>query len=170
MTPPPTSAVFVRIPTAEAEKLDRAAFELKTPKRELIAGLVSRYVDPSTPSGLASLRALERRPRPAGFRLEESEEEAPAGAHLPRAGVRRVLVEAGADPLTVGHHDFHAGEPLEVLTPRQVAHLLQVEEDAVLAMAEAGTLPGRRIDRHWRFARRAVLDWLAAGDSDDEEG
>ena len=30
-SPRPTSALYVRIPAAAAEKLDRAAFELKTP-------------------------------------------------------------------------------------------------------------------------------------------
>jgi hypothetical protein len=58
-----TSALFVRIPRGEAEKLDRAAFELKAPKRDLVAALVARYVDPSTAAGLDSLRALEV-PRP----------------------------------------------------------------------------------------------------------
>jgi excisionase family DNA binding protein len=32
------------LPTASAEKLSRAAFELKTPKRELVADLVDRYL------------------------------------------------------------------------------------------------------------------------------
>src|SRR2546430_10893040 len=40
----PTSPLFVRLPTASAEKLSRAAFELKTPKRELVADLVDRYL------------------------------------------------------------------------------------------------------------------------------
>jgi hypothetical protein len=53
-----TSALYVRIPTSEAEKLDRAAFELKSHKRDLVAALVARYVDPSTPAGLDRLRAL----------------------------------------------------------------------------------------------------------------
>jgi excisionase family DNA binding protein len=48
----PTSPLFVRIPRAQAESLDRAAFELKRPKQELVA---------------EALRALES-PRPAvGF-------------------------------------------------------------------------------------------------------
>jgi hypothetical protein len=53
-----TSALYVRIPSNEAEKLDRAAFELKSHKRDLVAALVARYVDPSTPAGLDRLRAL----------------------------------------------------------------------------------------------------------------
>lgn len=36
--------MFVRLPTASAERLNRAAFELKTPKRELVADLVDRYL------------------------------------------------------------------------------------------------------------------------------
>jgi excisionase family DNA binding protein len=39
-----TSPLFVRLPAASAERLSRAAFELKTPKRELVAGLVDRYL------------------------------------------------------------------------------------------------------------------------------
>jgi hypothetical protein len=53
-----TSALYVQIPRSEAEKLDRAAFELKSHKRDLVTALVSRYVDPSTPAGLDRLRAL----------------------------------------------------------------------------------------------------------------
>src|SRR5918912_4315469 len=40
----PTSPLFVRLPASSAERLNRAAFELKTPKRELVAGLVDRYL------------------------------------------------------------------------------------------------------------------------------
>ena len=58
MEPHETSPLFVRIPAAAAQKLDRASFELRTPKRELVAGLVDRYVDPTTPAGLEALRGL----------------------------------------------------------------------------------------------------------------
>ena len=54
----PRSALYVQIPKSEAEKLDRAAFELKAHKRDLVAALVARYVDPSTSEGLDRLRAL----------------------------------------------------------------------------------------------------------------
>ena len=40
----PTSPLFVRLPTSSAEKLNRAAFERKTPKRELVTELVDRYL------------------------------------------------------------------------------------------------------------------------------
>ena len=52
------AALYVRIPRAEAEKLDRAAFELGASKQDLIAGLVSRYVRPGSAAGLRSLRAV----------------------------------------------------------------------------------------------------------------
>jgi excisionase family DNA binding protein len=50
----------------------------------------------------------------------------------------------------------------EVLTVEQLAALFQVDEDTVRKLAAAGELPGRKVGADWRFARRAVLDWLAA--------
>ena len=47
-----TSALFVRIPTAAAEWLDRASFELKKPKQELVA---------------EAIRALDTAKMPVGF-------------------------------------------------------------------------------------------------------
>jgi excisionase family DNA binding protein len=105
----PTSPLFVRLPTASAEKLSRAAFELKTPKRELVADLVDRYLGTED------------------------------------VGVGR------ASPLR---------EP-DVLTIEQLAELLQVDEKTVRSLAAKGDLPGRKVGRHWRFSREAVLEWLA---------
>jgi excisionase family DNA binding protein len=117
------TALYVRIPTAEAEKLDRAAFELKTSKQDLVAGLVSRYGDVDT--------------------------------------LRRVSVETTEDGLSIGHASFRAFPPPDVLTVPQLAEWLQVDEAAIAELAEAGELPGRRLGGEWRFAREAVLDWLA---------
>ncbi len=50
-----------------------------------------------------------------------------------------------------------------MLTLEEVAELLSVEPEAVAALASSGELPGRRIAGAWRFARAAVLDWLAQG-------
>jgi excisionase family DNA binding protein len=47
-----TSALFVRIPAAAAEWLDRASFELKKPKQELVA---------------EAIRALDTAKMPVGF-------------------------------------------------------------------------------------------------------
>jgi excisionase family DNA binding protein len=124
--------LYVRLPAAEAEQLDRAAFELQLPKRELVTRLVARGL----PDVLRDA-AADRDPR-------------------------RVVIETGGDQLAIGRHEFRPAEPPEVLTAEQVADLLQVGVADVLALAEAGDLPGRRLGDHWRFARRAVLGWLAA--------
>src|SRR4051812_47777093 len=39
-----TSALYVRLPVEEAEKLDRVAFELKRPKRDVIRTLVADHL------------------------------------------------------------------------------------------------------------------------------
>jgi excisionase family DNA binding protein len=133
-----TSAVFVRIPATEAERLDRAAFELKAPKRDLIAALISRYVDPTSESGLRALRELTA------------------------ADDRRIVIEPGPDSLTVGRHSFRPFDQPEVMDAAQVADLLQVEESVVLELADEQALPARKVGDEWRFSRRAVLDWLAS--------
>jgi excisionase family DNA binding protein len=48
-----------------------------------------------------------------------------------------------------------------VLTVPQLAEWLQVDEAAIAELAENAELPGRRLAGEWRFAREAVLDWLA---------
>ena len=78
--------LFVRIPKVEADKLDRAAFELKRPKQEIIASLISRYVDPAP-----GLPALER-----------GAEELTVGRHTFRASPLDVLTPAAlADLLQI---------------------------------------------------------------------
>ena len=106
----PTAPLFVRLPAASAERLNRAAFELKTPKRALVAGVVDRYL--------------------------------------------------GADESVVGRAATQVREP-DVLTVEQLAELLQVDAPTVRKLAAAGELPGRKLGRHWRFSRHAVLEWLA---------
>jgi excisionase family DNA binding protein len=44
--PAPEGALFVRLPAAAADKLDRAAETLGMRKKDIVAGLVTRYVDP----------------------------------------------------------------------------------------------------------------------------
>jgi excisionase family DNA binding protein len=105
-----TSPLFVRLPAASAERLNRAAFELKTPKRELVADLVDRYL--------------------------------------------------GAEDVVVGRASAETQEP-DVLTVEQLAKLLQVDQKTIRSLAAGGELPGRKLGRHWRFSRQAVLDWLA---------
>jgi excisionase family DNA binding protein len=51
-----------------------------------------------------------------------------------------------------------------VLTLQEAAALLKLPVEAVRSRAEEGDLPGRRFGQEWRFARIAVVAWLADGD------
>jgi excisionase family DNA binding protein len=118
------TALFVRIPSAEAAKLHRAADALGAPKRELITRLVAQYVDPDDPTMLNALGSAQAE-------------------------------------WSVGQHSFRPAEQLEILTPAQLAGLLQVEEKVVIELAEVRELPGRKVGKEWRFSRETILAWLA---------
>jgi excisionase family DNA binding protein len=189
-----TTALFVRIPTEHARRLDLASIELDAPKQRLISVLVERYVNPASPGSLVALGALTRphgsvidpsqwldppgalhdhlRPAPAGGSTQDTQRRAPhAGPGSEQADRRRVTVETlDAGELTLGHHSFQPALAPEVLTAEQAAELLQVEATVVLDLARAGRLPGRELSGHWRFARVALLQWLAAGDALDAAG
>lgn len=144
----PTAALFVRIPAEHARRLDRAAFELRVPKQSLVSELVDRYVDPDSPASLQALAAM----RPVAETNRDR---------------RRVTVETlDQGELTVGHHAFRPATP-EVLTAEDAAELLQVQVEVVFDLARTGELPGRELRGEWRFARSALLLWLAAGDAAD---
>lgn len=110
-----TAAVFARVPIADAQRLDRAAYALGRPKREILSALLS---------------ALE-------------------------------VEDAGA---AVGRHSFAAAGPKEVLTLEEAAALLEADAGSVRELADDGSLPGRSVGGEWRFARAALLDWLARRD------
>ena len=75
--------------------------------------------------------------------------------------LRRVTVETTDDRLTVGHAEFRPHTPPDVLTVDELAAWLQTDPAAITQLAEDGELPGRKLAGEWRFAREAVLDWLA---------
>ena len=77
-----------------------------------------------------------------------------------------------AHPLPVGRVEVANTPDMgdEVLTLDEVARLLKLPPDAVRARAEDGELPGRRFGKDWRFARTAVLAWLANGESQKRAG
>jgi excisionase family DNA binding protein len=102
-----------------------------------VTQLVSRYVDPDSAAGLEALRS--------------------SLAAYPR----RVTIDLPDEGLAVGHHAFTPAPLPDVLTAAQAAELLQVPEDELLALAEAGDVPGRRIGEQWRFSRPALIGWLA---------
>jgi excisionase family DNA binding protein len=53
----------------------------------------------------------------------------------------------------------------EVLTLDETAVFLKLGADAVRSLAESGELAGRRFGKEWRFARVAILAWLADGEA-----
>jgi len=135
--PPPEGALFVRLPTAAVERLDRAAEVLGMRKKDLVAGLVSRYVDPDSPRGLDALGSLSTREITLG------------------------VVEPAS---TRGSYSFQPYDPPEVMTSAQAADFMQIEEAAVIELAAAGKLPGRQLGGGWRFSRAALLAWLATSE------
>lgn len=149
--PPPEEALFVRLPMPAARKLDRAAEVLGVRKKDLVAGLVSRYVDPDSSSGLQALGGLASRA-------------VSLSAIGPRSAAPRPELERGSYSFQAFVPDGPAEPPPEVLDVRQTAALLQVEEALVVELAETGTLPGRKLGASWRFARAAILAWLAASE------
>lgn len=52
---------------------------------------------------------------------------------------------------------------VEVLTAGEAASLLRVSEKTLLRLARAGTLPGRKVGREWRFLRQELLRQLETG-------
>ena len=62
---------------------------------------------------------------------------------------------------SVGQHSFRPASELEILTPAQLAGLLQVDEEVVVELAEKRELPARKVGEEWRFSREAILAWLA---------
>jgi len=80
-------------------------------------------------------------------------------------GRRPSLTARVAEP-ELGWHSFHATQS-DVLTLEGVAELLEVPPELVAELAQAGELPGRRIGSQWRFARAAVLAWLARAPAPD---
>jgi excisionase family DNA binding protein len=133
---PPESALFVRLPAAAVDKLDRAAEALGMRKKDLVAGLVTRYVDPDSRRGLSALGSLAS---------------------------RKVTADLSEPAPTRGSYSFqpYDDQPPEVLSAEQAAQLLQIDEALVVELAEAGKLPGRKLGPVWRFARAALVAWLS---------
>ena len=133
--PPAETALYVRLPAAAGEKLDRASDALGIPKKDLVAGLVDRYVDPDSARGLNALGAMSSKPK--------------ITVDLPDAGP------------AMGSYSFQPYDPPEVMSAEQAAKLLQIEEALVVQLAEAGDLPGRKLGTVWRFSRAALVAWLS---------
>jgi excisionase family DNA binding protein len=75
---------------------------------------------------------------------------------------------AGSRPLTLGRAEILNTADMrtdEVLTLDEAAALLKLPAETVRLRAEEGDLPGRVFGKEWRFARMAVLAWLADGET-----
>jgi excisionase family DNA binding protein len=132
--PAAEGALFVRLPAQAVERLDRAAEALRMRKKDLVAGLVSRYVDPESPQSLSALGALS---------------------------IHKLGVNPGEPIPTIGSYSFQPYDPPEVMNAAQAAQYLQIDEEVVIQMAQAGKLPARRLGDVWRFSRSALVAWLA---------
>ncbi len=140
--PSPTTGLFVRLPVEHARRLDQAANAVPAHKKDLVRGLVDRYVHPESPEGLDALRDLTLTPSP-----------------------RPVTIDLGQSTDAVGRHAFHPAPPAEVLDSAQAGELLAVPEEAVLELAARREIPGRLIAGQWRFSRAALLAWLGGADA-----
>jgi excisionase family DNA binding protein len=55
----------------------------------------------------------------------------------------------------------------DILNIEEAAHLLGVSTKTFAKVLREGEIPGRKIGREWKFSRRALIDWVAAGRSAD---
>ncbi|GBC97256.1 Putative DNA-binding proteinA [bacterium HR16] len=56
---------------------------------------------------------------------------------------------------------------LEVMSVRELAEYLRISVHTVYRLAEQGRLPGRKVGKHWRFHRDAIVAWLATHREED---
>ena len=55
----------------------------------------------------------------------------------------------------------------EILNIDEAAVLLGVSTKTFAKVLREGEIPGRKIGREWKFARRALIEWVATGKSRD---
>ena len=132
--PPPETPLYVRLPADAVERLHRAAAALGMRKKDLVAGLVTKYVDPDSKQGLSALGTLTMH--------------------------RRSLDTDERGPM-VGSYSFQPYEPPEIMNAEQAGQFLQIDEKMVIELAQAGKLPGKKLGPEWRFSREALVAWLS---------
>jgi excisionase family DNA binding protein len=154
----PETPLFVRLPPKIAARLDRAAFELRLSKKELVTALLSRHMDDDGADGPERLRQIHD---------EVEQFRTAAGLHHKKKMLVTFMdrgddAEPGRGPSRpgIGNATFRQLDAPEVLSLEDAAELLQVSPDDLQALAEAGELPGRKIGDAWRFSRAAILRWL----------
>ena len=103
-------------------------------KKDLVAGLVTKYVDPDSQQGLSALGTLS-----IHRRNSDIDERGPM----------------------VGTYSFQPYEPPEIMNAEQAGQVLQIDEKMVIELAEGGKLPGKKLGPVWRFSREALVAWLS---------
>lgn len=134
---PPAGALFVRLPASAANKLDRAAEVLGMHKKDIVAGLVSRYLEVPDESNVNDSTLLSTGKTVVGF-----------GGHAR------------------GSYTFNPYDAPEVMNAEQAGQFLQIGPETVIELADIGKLPGRKLAGAWRFSRTALVEWLSAAPSD----
>ncbi len=62
-----------------------------------------------------------------------------------------------------------AADEERLLTLAELANYLHIGQKTVLRLAEAKKIPGRLIDREWRFRRASIDSWLASQSEDEAQ-
>jgi excisionase family DNA binding protein len=63
----------------------------------------------------------------------------------------------------LGRFGGNAHVDADVINARELALLLRVGRNRIYALVDANKLPFRRVGRHLRFSRRAIMRWLECG-------
>jgi excisionase family DNA binding protein len=59
---------------------------------------------------------------------------------------------------------------LEVLTIREVAELLKINEKTAYKLAAEGKIPGFKVGGSWRFERQEIANWIKAKVEEQRKG
>jgi excisionase family DNA binding protein len=58
----------------------------------------------------------------------------------------------------------------EILTIREVADLLKINEKTAYKLAAAGKLPGFKVGGSWRFDRQEIANWIKRKVEEQQRG
>ncbi len=58
----------------------------------------------------------------------------------------------------------------EILTIREVADLLKINEKTAYKLASAGKIPGFKVGGSWRFERQAIASWIKRKVEEQQKG
>lgn len=58
----------------------------------------------------------------------------------------------------------------EILTIREVAELLKINEKTAYKLASAGKIPGFKVGGSWRFGRQEIANWIKRKMEEQQSG